>query len=195
MTWLILAIAVWAAVHSLLASLEAKGLVRRLFGGLAGRFYRLAYNIFSVISFAPILWLVRILPDRPLYSVGPPWLYALLAAQLLALVCLLIALLQTDTLSFVGLRQLFAGEGSPHLVERGFYRWIRHPLYLFGLLLLWLTPVMTMNILVTYVSLTAYLFVGALFEERKLLREFGPAYAAYKSRTPMILPVRFPSRH
>jgi len=30
--------------------------------------------------------------------------------------------------------------------------------------------------------------IGAYFEERKLLREFGEAYAIYKNTTPMLIP-------
>jgi protein-S-isoprenylcysteine O-methyltransferase Ste14 len=65
---------------------------------------------------------------------------------------------------------------------------VRHPLYLFGLLILWLTPFMTANMLVVYIGLTIYLLVGAYFEERKHSHEFGMPYLEYKSRTPMFIP-------
>jgi protein-S-isoprenylcysteine O-methyltransferase Ste14 len=38
------------------------------------------------------------------------------------------------------------------------------------------------------IGLTVYILIGALFEERKLLREFGEAYAEYRRRTPMLIP-------
>jgi methanethiol S-methyltransferase len=189
MYWLIATIAAWGTVHSGLASLGMKTYVRDHVGHGLWRGYRLAYNAFSVITFAPILILVRVLPDRPIYSVSSPWLYLMLAGQAVAVVLLVIALLQTDTASFVGLRQILEGERPSQLVTTGFYRWVRHPLYLFGLVILWLTPVMTLNLLIAYASLTLYLFVGAMFEERKLEREFGAQYAEYKRRTSMIVPV------
>jgi protein-S-isoprenylcysteine O-methyltransferase Ste14 len=189
MCWLIVAIAAWGVVHSWLASVGVKAFIRGRLGDGAGRAYRIVYNVFSVVSFAPILILVRILPDRPLYSVPSPWQYLMLAGQALAVILLIVALLQTDTVSFVGLRQIVEGEKPSQLVTSGFYRWVRHPLYLFGLLILWLTPKMTLNMLVAYLSLTAYLLIGALFEERKLTREFGAAYAEYKRRTPMLIPM------
>jgi protein-S-isoprenylcysteine O-methyltransferase Ste14 len=46
----------------------------------------------------------------------------------------------------------------------------------------------TVNAFVVYLSLTVYILVGAYFEERKLLREFGREYADYQSITPMLIP-------
>jgi hypothetical protein len=33
-----------------------------------------------------------------------------------------------------------------------------------------------------------YIHIGIFFEERKLLREYGDQYAAYRAVTPMLLP-------
>ena len=102
---------------------------------------------------------------------------------------LVVGVLQTGALSFIGLRQLFDGEErSFQLVTHGLYRWVRHPLYTAGLLFIWLTPVMSINTLVAILSATIYIVVGAFFEERKLEREYGAAYAEYKAATPMLIP-------
>jgi protein-S-isoprenylcysteine O-methyltransferase Ste14 len=188
MIWLILAVALWGGVHSLMASLGFKETLGRIFGAGFMKFYRLLYNIFSVISITPVLFLMLSLPDRELYRIPVPWNYLMLTGRGVSAVLLLAALLQTDTLSFVGLRQLLDEEKSGSLVKTGFYRLVWHPLYTFGLLVLWLSPGMTDNQFVVYASLTIYILVGAYFEERKLLREFGREYAEYRSVTPMILP-------
>ncbi|MCK6539057.1 MAG: isoprenylcysteine carboxylmethyltransferase family protein [Anaerolineales bacterium] len=188
MFWLIFAIAIWGVVHSITASLGFKTLLCRALGDGFMRFYRLLYNTFSVLSFAPILYLMFALPDRDLYRVPSPWNYAMLAGQGLSAILLLAAFLQTDTLSFIGLRQLFEEEKPGKLVKTGFYRVMRHPLYTFGLLILWLSPSVSVNSFVVYVSLTVYILAGAYFEERKLLHEFGREYAEYKSVTPMLIP-------
>ena len=181
-------IAVWGFVHSFQASLGFKNCFRQRFDPSLNRAYRIIYNVFSIIGFAPVLVLMQVLPDQGLYMVSAPWHIFMYSGQVLALLLLFITFLHTDALSFTGLRQLVVGEKAPVLVTGGFYRWVRHPLYLFGLLFLWLTPVMTVNMLVVYISLTIYLLVGAYFEERKLLREFGKPYMEYKSGTPMIIP-------
>ena len=113
----------------------------------------------------------------------------MLAGQGVAAFLLLYGVLQTDTLSFIGLRQLVESDSKPGtLVTSGLYRFVRHPLYSAGLLFLWLTPTMTVNQLTVYICATIYIFIGAYFEERKLLREYGAVYAEYKSVTPMIIP-------
>jgi len=56
------------------------------------------------------------------------------------------------------------------------------------LLFLWLSPQVTVNSFTLYAAVTIYILIGAYFEERKLLREFGEAYADYRSRTPMLIP-------
>ncbi len=111
------------------------------------------------------------------------------AGQGVAAFLLLYGVLQTDTLSFVGLRQLVEPDGkSGTLVTSGLYRFVRHPLYSAVLVFLWLATTMTVNELVVYICATIYIFIGAYFEERKLLREYGAAYAEYKSVTPMVVP-------
>ena len=183
---LLLAMAVWGVVHSFLASHLAKDLFPIKSGGMD--FYRLAYNIFAGISFLPVLYLMETLPNQPLYKVAGIWSFVMMGGQLLSLLLLVVTLLQTDTLSFIGLRQLFEKEKQGILVTDGFYRYMRHPLYTFGLLFIWLTPAVTLNSLTIYIGSTIYILVGAYFEERKLLRDFGNSYAEYQRNTPMLIP-------
>jgi protein-S-isoprenylcysteine O-methyltransferase Ste14 len=120
----------------------------------------------------------------------------MLAGQALSVLFLFVAVLQTDLLSFAGLRQLIEDyspgalreEKPGNLVTSGLYRSVRHPLYTFSLLILWLSPSMSINSFIVYLSLTIYILIGIIFEERKLLREFGKAYEEYKSNTPMLFP-------
>ncbi len=187
--WLTLAVLLWGIVHSIMASLKTKVWVQRTLGEAGKRFYRLFFNVFSVISFLPVLWLMVSLPNQVLYRIPAPWVYLSLAGQLAAVVMLVVGVLQTDTLSFIGLRQLIEGEErSARLITRGLYRWVRHPLYTAGLLFIWLIPVMSQNTLIVVIAATVYIIMGAFFEERKLKREFGQAYEKYRAETPMLVP-------
>jgi protein-S-isoprenylcysteine O-methyltransferase Ste14 len=190
MLWLLFAIVLWGIVHSLLASMGFKAACQRLFGDKAMRGYRLFYNLFALLSFLPILYLMVVLPDRPLYQVPAPYSYLMRAGQLASLILLFVAVFQTDLFSFVGLRQLFEEEKSGPLITQGLYRYVRHPLYTFSLAILWLSPGMTLNTFVFYCALTLYVLVGIFFEERKLLRVFGEEYAKYRAVTPMLIPGR-----
>ena len=49
-------------------------------------------------------------------------------------------------------------------------------------------PVMTVAHLVFALMTTAYILVAVRFEERDLLRLHGAEYAAWRERTPMLLP-------
>jgi len=195
MFWLIIIIAVWGIVHSWMASLGFKEFLRRSLGNGFMKSYRLLYNLFSVVSILPVLYLMIALPDQNLYQVPSPWNYLMRVGQLISVLLLFAAVLQTDALSFVGLRQFLETEKKTDpvtsvavLQTSGFYRYVRHPLYTFGLLILWLSPAMTVNTFVVYAALTVYILIGIIFEERKLLREFSQQYADYKSRTPMLIP-------
>ena len=187
---LIFAIIVWGFVHSLLASPAAKARVRKWFGPGSDRWYRLAYNMFGILTFLPILGLLAMDPGKTLYVIPEPWSYLALAGQLLAIAALGIGLLQTGAWSFLGIEQLLVNspEGEAKMVSGGLYRWVRHPLYSAGLVFIWLTPVMTVNLLVLNLGLTIYLVVGAIYEERKLVREFGDAYIEYQAKVPMLIP-------
>jgi len=81
------------------------------------------------------------------------------------------------------------GDSKPaDLVTTGLYGYVRHPLYSAGLVFIWFSPEMTVNRLVLWIVFSFYLLIGAWFEERKLLRDFGSTYAEYKARTPMLIP-------
>lgn len=183
-------IAAYGVLHSWLASLQAKSLARRSLGRTVDRLYRLAYNLIAVISLLPVLVLPAALPDQQLYTIPLPWALLTLAIQGLAALALLIGLLQTGLWSFLGIDKLLGMPDlqPPELVVNGLYRWVRHPLYTAGLVFIWLTPVMTWNVLALNLGLTAYLIIGARFEERKLVREYGEAYQRYQRRTPMFFP-------
>ncbi|RME65487.1 MAG: isoprenylcysteine carboxylmethyltransferase family protein, partial [Caldilineae bacterium] len=142
---LILYTLLYGGLHSLLAANPVKERLRRLPG--ADRWYRLVYNIFATVTLLPLLWLMATLPDRLLYTVPPPWRWAMLAGQGLAALALVWSVLQANPAYFLGLAQL-AGDATEQgdvLVTDGFYRLVRHPLYLFSILFLWLSPDMTVN--------------------------------------------------
>jgi len=190
--YLVIASVIWGLVHSLLASHGFKRVLRSIFGASAyHQLYRLSYNLFAVASFFPVMLMLLTFPDRQLYSIPAPWVYLTAIVQDLAVFALIAGVMQTGPMEFIGLAQLspYYIESQPtRLVTDGLYAYIRHPLYTAGLIFIWFSPDMTLNRLVLWVILSLYILIGAYFEERKLLNDFGVEYAEYKAKTPMLIP-------
>jgi protein-S-isoprenylcysteine O-methyltransferase Ste14 len=195
--WIILSLAAFAILHSLFASLAAKALARRWLGvRLADGMYRFFYNIAATLTVIPPLALAVALPDGPpLWRIPVPLLLLTIPCQLAALAAMTVSLWRVDLARFIGLRQLlrfFAGEAEPRdppvLRTDGMHGWVRHPLYFFSLVMTWLLPTMTPNLLALNIGITVYFWIGAIFEERKLVREFGEAYRAHQRRVPRLFP-------
>lgn len=185
---LLAALGVYGVVHSIAASLRLKALARRSFGRRATRYYRLGFSLFGFASFLPVLALLVLLPDETIYRVPWPWAAGMLGVQGSGLLLFLWTLMATDVWAFLGLRQITTDRDPERLVVDGPYRFVRHPMYTASLLFLWFVPLMTWNLLALNLGVSAYFIIGGIFEEQKLLKQFGTAYAAYRAHTPMLLP-------
>jgi protein-S-isoprenylcysteine O-methyltransferase Ste14 len=80
------------------------------------------------------------------------------------------------------------------MTVKGPYRWVRHPLYLFVLVMIWSCPDLTLDRLLFNILWTVWIYLGALLEERDLVEDFGETYRQYQSKVPMLIPYRvYPS--
>ncbi len=100
-----------------------------------------------------------------------------------------------DPLGIRPIRRYRSGRSDrpPELQVRGAYRWVRHPLYLSMLLLIWASPELSADRLLFMLLWTTWIVVGAILEERDLAAEMGPPYLAYRRRVPMLIPWRRPA--
>lgn len=184
-------------LHSLTADRRLKERVARLIGQRAyDGWYRLAYNLISVLFLSPALLALVTLGNAVVYRI-PNWLVPIfLILQLIGIVGLIIATMQIDVLRFAGVSQAIAylrGDPLPlppePLQTGGMYAWVRHPLYFFSLLAMWFVPIMTDGLLAFNLAATAYFIVGSMLEERRMLRAFGKEYAVYMQQVPWMLPL------
>ena len=101
-----------------------------------------------------------------------------------------------DPLGIKGILKHLHGKGPKEMpmTVKGPYRWVRHPLYLFVLIMIWSCPDLTLDRLLFNILWTAWIYMGALLEERDLVEDFGEAYRQYQSKVPMLIPYRvYPS--
>ncbi len=201
MTTFIITFIIWALLHSLTAARRTKKWVQERVGERPYQgLYRLFYNVLAGVTFVPVLVVTAVnLPNTQLWQIPAPWAYAANLVQLLGIVGLGIAAYQTDFWDFVGLRQAVryvTGEAEinlpPKLVTGGMYALVRHPLYFFSLLVIWFTPVMTLQTLIFNCFATMYLWAGSRVEERRLADFFGAAYAEYRAKVPGLVPIKLP---
>lgn len=183
------------ALHSALASLRVKSWV-------AWRYpermplYRLSFNVLAVLMLLPILWLLARNPGPTL------WVWQGLGAWLsngLALVTLfgfMKSLKYYDTQEFLGLRQWKSHtqrvEDQEGFHLSPFHRYVRHPWYSFGLVLIW-TRDMNAAMLLSSVMMTVYFIIGSRLEEKKLVVYHGDVYRRYMERVPGLIPLPWKS--
>lgn len=65
---------------------------------------------------------------------------------------------------------------------RSVYQWIRHPIYLSFLGLLWFTPTMTADRALLTGVWTIYIFIGSYLKDERLAYYLGDSYREYRNR-------------
>lgn len=192
------ALFLYAVVHSLLAGKNAKALIRERIGERAYHgLYRLWYNLFAVITLLPINLLFAAFPNV-VWTIDAT--VPLMIVQAIGVIGVVISLVQIDLGRFLGVRQAIAylrGEPLPlpdePLQMGGLYRVVRHPLYLFSLMVIFAVPVMTEGYLAFALGVAAYFILGSLVEERRLAAAYGATYEQYRERVAWLIPgLRWP---
>lgn len=185
-TWLL-----YFAIHSLLASLSIKTAVAQRWPRLMP-LYRMGYNGLALVLLIPLAWWTYRLDSPWIWQWEGPGAYVADGLALLAGFGFVWSLRYYDSQEFLGLRQWRAGEHSPLDQEQfrisPLHRFVRHPWYALGLLILW-TRDLDVAWSMVFGLTTLYLFVGSRMEEGKLLRYHGAIYREYRSRVPGLIPL------
>ncbi len=195
MTLVLLAMLFFGVVHTLTAG-RFKVVFRKWFGERAYHgLYRLLYNGFSLISLLPAAALMAFNDGGVVWQVPASLEGVFLAIQAAGLLGLVVSVLQIDALRFAGVTQFLnyvTGRTLPladePLQTGGLYAWVRHPLYLFSLMVVWPVTTMTWGYLGLSIGITAYFIIGSRYEERRLLAAYGETYARYRAHVPWLLP-------
>jgi methanethiol S-methyltransferase len=101
---IILGFTLFAVSHSLLASFKLKRIFAERFGNYIA-FYRLLYNLISVISFILLIWFLP-KPDLIIYDLNYPYDIIILVPQFLSLAGIIWSLKYISTGEFLGTGQV-----------------------------------------------------------------------------------------
>lgn len=182
----------WCALHSLLIGRQVQAYGRALLGSF-GRAYRILYILISVLTLLPVLWYQWTLPQRIILPAHP--VLNLVQALLLLYGCFMFFLggRVYDLRTFLGISQWQAPEEARPEAARSFHTdgilaRVRHPWYSGGIAVIWGFGAITDVFLLTRVLLTAYLILGTLLEEERLVSELGDQYRVYRRTVPMLIP-------
>jgi len=188
---LVLTWSIYFGIHSLLASLSLKRWVARNHPGwMPG--YRLFFNASAILLLFPPLGLTYVERGPWFWEwTGIGWWIAngLAAAAALAIVW---SLRWYDGSEFLGLAQwrgdVRAAEDQESFHLSPMHRYVRHPWYSLGLVLVW-TRDMDPAFLTTAVMITLYFLLGSRLEERKLVVYHGQLYRVYRRQVPSLVPL------
>ncbi len=187
--WLAAAWAAWGCLHSLLIGRRLRVYLVDRRPGLA-RHWRLVYAAIAAASLVPPVML-RLAAAGPQVVVWPSkWLVLIVNLSLIPVVWS--AFRAFGPLNLLGFNALLGRPDPPRPdkpLTSGVLGWVRHPLYASAIVVLWAHDLDTAG-LVTSSVLTVYLLIGAALEERRLAREWGPAWQEYRRQVSAFVPVK-----
>lgn len=177
----------FAVQHTVMAR---KGFKARLCRVIPPPLERATFVLCAGLATLLLIWFWQPLPGE-VWQVSDPLARGLIHAGWGAgVIYVLWSSLLTNHFELFGLRQAWLHlRGRPHtpvqFSRRSLYGFSRHPMMLGILMVLWLTPEMTLTRLSLGLLLTVYLFAGIRFEEHGLVQEFGERYREYQRNVGM----------
>jgi protein-S-isoprenylcysteine O-methyltransferase Ste14 len=166
------------SIHSLLASTTVKK--RFSFSG-----YRIVYTIISVVGFLALLLYNGSIASTPFFvSEGLPR-YISLMLTTFGVMIIQTSFRQYSFKGFIGL-----SEEKSELRTDGVLKFVRHPIYSGTILIIvgFFLFIPNLPTMVSCICMLAYIPIGMMLEEKKLLAMYGDSYREYRGRVPAFIP-------
>jgi protein-S-isoprenylcysteine O-methyltransferase Ste14 len=163
-------------------------------------YYRLCYNVFSIITLVPVLYFANTLKSEAFFIWNGIWLILKYAMITIGVVLIAAGARGYSFSQFSGLRQIKSGcteendASSDTLNTSGISGIIRHPWYTAVILLLW-SANLDYSTFIVNVIFSLYLVIGAFLEESKMVKAFGNQYIEYKREVSMFVPMKWIFKH
>lgn len=177
------------SIHSLFASNRMKSFFKRQLPGLSP-FYRIIYNIFSVVGLIAIFMYQSNFPQQHLYRPDTAITFLGLCLASLGLMVIKESFATYDIKEFLGIRQMTGDLKEQDFKHEGILSYVRHPLYSGSMLFLagYLIFIPKPINIITAACMFLYFIIGSYFEEKKLVSAFGRAYLDYRREVPAFIP-------
>jgi protein-S-isoprenylcysteine O-methyltransferase Ste14 len=185
----------WCALHSTLVTTTVTKYMRKKLGDWF-RFYRVLYDVMSLITLIPLVYYSSSIELAPFFR----WEGYLVIVRYLMIVTSIFMfvtgarhysmsqLFGIDQIKTRRVNRTVSGYGS--LDTSGILGGIRHPWYAAGILLVWAADLSLSTFRINTV-ISAYFVIGTFLEERKLLLEFGERYREYQRNVSMFFPYKW----
>ena len=182
----------WCCLHSLLISRRFTSRTKVMLGANYV-YYRLCYNIFSLLTLFPVVFYQLRLEEKILFAWIWPWNMVKIAMYLAAFFLFYGGYRAYDMKYVLGTRQLQERredkmQKKADFKTSGILEYVRHPWYSGAIILVWAFGPISDVSLVSKIILTAYIFIGTFLEEKKLIHEIGAPYLEYRKRVPLFIP-------
>ena len=197
MKFLIL-IVLWTAfcvLHSLMITPVFIDFVKKN-TGTSYRYYRLFYNIFSILFLVPVVIYSYSIMEKPFFTWHGYYLSIRYLMLLGGLWIFYAGSRHYNMRTFLGINQIHEGVNhglintSGKIEKGGIMGVVRHPFYSGSFLLIWAGNLDTTRLIINII-LSLYLVVGTVLEEQKLLAEFGDVYRNYQKEVSMLFPWKY----
>ena len=163
-------------------------------------FYRFFYNVTSLILFAAAYFLSP-KPDVQIYDLQFPFDLIIFGIQFIGIVGFFWAISYIKLDEFAGISQIRRYLKNEYKVENldeyhqlviiGPFKFSRHPIYFFSIIVLGFRASMDLFYLVFFICVLIYFYIGSVYEEKNLEQRYGKLYINYKNQVPRLIPNPF----
>jgi protein-S-isoprenylcysteine O-methyltransferase Ste14 len=188
----LLLIFIFAIQHSVMARKQFKQWLAQF---IPAAVERSTYVLFASLTLGLLFWQWRPIPVRVWQIADPTIASAVTGLSVFGWMIVRSSTFLISHFELFGLHQVvnnLTDREAPAQRFRTpvFYKLVRHPTYFGFIIAFWVTPAMTVGHLQFAATMTAYILVGILLEERDLVDLFGDDYRRYRDRVSMLAPWR-----
>lgn len=170
-----------------------RGPIKTFFSYLIPENYYRSFYVLTAGICMITMYLFWVPIPRVIWNITNPSLwYLIVSLDLIAWGMLPVSILNLGPLQMLGISEHLskkAKEYKPTLSRSGFFHLMRHPMYSFLMMGLWIAPKMTVGRLLLVGLYSLYIvYAVVVYEEPALVEEFGPEYVEYMKKTPRFIP-------